>query len=530
MATMRHNLRRLLPVLMGGGGAEVPLFADGFESGDLTAWSSTTGTDISVSEAAALIGTYGFAMLIDDTNAKYVQDDMLNAEKHYRFRFYIDPNTVTMAAGNIFNMFTTGSITGYSIIITLEYNDSVYKIRLSVRLDSGSYAYFDRVVLTDEPHYIEVEWKAATADGANDGYAKLWVDGSLRQTSASLDNDTTVVRIAYLGAISGLDVGTSGTIFFDAFESRRSTYIGPAEAPTWASYTTRLADAPVAVSSHGFVELSGLLYSVSGGHQTYVYAYNPATNTWTEKADYPIGVQSLCVRAVNGKLYGIGGHNSDTHVFYGDVYEYDPAANTWTQKTSMPTPREDFGSAVIDGKIYCFGGLTDTPADYTPTKVLEIYDPATDTWDVTKADMPDYKHFGDFGEAVDGKIYAIGGSNTFADYPLITPHNTIYEYDPGTDTWAIKAACVGSTSYREIVALNGKIYQIGGCTISNYHLTSSIYTYTPATDTWEALCLEGGAPYLASYVAFEVYNGSIYMCGGVYSKGSSVNYLYRLDL
>jgi hypothetical protein len=32
---------------------------------------------------------------------------------------------------------------------------------------------------------------------------------------------------ARLGAASGVDTGTRGTYFFDAFESRRSTYIGP---------------------------------------------------------------------------------------------------------------------------------------------------------------------------------------------------------------------------------------------------------------------------------------------------------------
>jgi hypothetical protein len=30
-----------------------------------------------------------------------------------------------------------------------------------------------------------------------------------------------------LGAVAGIDSGTRGTIFFDAFESRRQSYIGP---------------------------------------------------------------------------------------------------------------------------------------------------------------------------------------------------------------------------------------------------------------------------------------------------------------
>jgi hypothetical protein len=32
---------------------------------------------------------------------------------------------------------------------------------------------------------------------------------------------------ARLGALAGMDVGTSGTYYFDAFESRRQSYIGP---------------------------------------------------------------------------------------------------------------------------------------------------------------------------------------------------------------------------------------------------------------------------------------------------------------
>jgi hypothetical protein len=30
-----------------------------------------------------------------------------------------------------------------------------------------------------------------------------------------------------LGAVSGIDAGTLGTYYMDAFESRRQTYIGP---------------------------------------------------------------------------------------------------------------------------------------------------------------------------------------------------------------------------------------------------------------------------------------------------------------
>jgi len=31
-------------------------------------------------------------------------------------------------------------------------------------------------MITDAPHYIEIDWKAATAVGANNGMITLWVD------------------------------------------------------------------------------------------------------------------------------------------------------------------------------------------------------------------------------------------------------------------------------------------------------------------------------------------------------------------
>ena len=46
-----------------------------------------------------------------------------------------------------------------------------------------------------------------------------------------IDNDTMVVDRVRLGAVSGVDSGTRGTYYFDAFESRSEGYIGQAAMP-----------------------------------------------------------------------------------------------------------------------------------------------------------------------------------------------------------------------------------------------------------------------------------------------------------
>ncbi|MCH8289930.1 hypothetical protein IH992_02335 [Candidatus Poribacteria bacterium] len=47
----------------------------------------------------------------------------------------------------------------------------------------------------------------------------------------------------------------------------------------------------------------------------------------------------------------------------------------WTKKADMPTHREDFAAGVVNGKIYVIGG-----GHGGVFATVEEYDPATDTW------------------------------------------------------------------------------------------------------------------------------------------------------
>src|SRR5829696_6572388 len=58
------------------------IFADGFETGDLSAWSSSVidAGDLSVSAADALAGSQGLQAMIDDNGAISVTNDAPNTE------------------------------------------------------------------------------------------------------------------------------------------------------------------------------------------------------------------------------------------------------------------------------------------------------------------------------------------------------------------------------------------------------------------------------------------------------------------
>ncbi|HSJ85626.1 MAG TPA: metallophosphoesterase family protein, partial [Anaerolineales bacterium] len=71
------------------------IFKDGFESGNLSAWtaSSTNGGNLSVSANSALSGIYGLKATFTNTTTMFVRDDSPNAEPRYRARFSFDPNS-----------------------------------------------------------------------------------------------------------------------------------------------------------------------------------------------------------------------------------------------------------------------------------------------------------------------------------------------------------------------------------------------------------------------------------------------------
>ena len=206
------------------------IFADSFESGNLSAWTSNSNDlgDLSVSTAAALVGSRGLQAVIDDINSIHVTDDTPNAEPRYRVRFYFDPNSISMLSGDTHFIFRGYS--GASTIVLrvqFRFSNGNYQLRVGLVNDGSTFANSSWLTISDAPHAIELDWRASTGVGANNGGLTLWIDGVQQANLTGVDNDTRRIDRARLGAVSGVDTGTNGTYYFDAFESRRQNYIGP---------------------------------------------------------------------------------------------------------------------------------------------------------------------------------------------------------------------------------------------------------------------------------------------------------------
>jgi hypothetical protein len=166
--------------------------------------------------------------VIDDNNSINVTDESPNAESRYRARFYFDPNSITMLDNEDFYLLHGYSGTStVTLRIKFRQSSGAYQIQSSLLNDSSTWILSSWITISDAPHSIELDWQASTAVGANNGGLTLWVDGLQQANLSGVDNDTQRIDRVRLGAVTGLSSGTRGTCYFDQFESRRQTYIGP---------------------------------------------------------------------------------------------------------------------------------------------------------------------------------------------------------------------------------------------------------------------------------------------------------------
>jgi hypothetical protein len=206
------------------------IFADGFESGNFSAWSAsvTNNGALSVSTAAALVQTYGMRANINSNTSIYVTDNSPVNEARYRARFYFNPNGITMANNNalylLYGLTSSGAVT---VRVEFGWSGSAYRIRAALSNNSTTFTATSWFTISNAPHVIEIDWRAATAPGAANGGLTLWLDNVQRANLTGISNDAHRIETVRLGAVAGIDSGTRGVTYFDAFQSNRQTYIGP---------------------------------------------------------------------------------------------------------------------------------------------------------------------------------------------------------------------------------------------------------------------------------------------------------------
>jgi len=138
-------------------------------------------------------------------------------------------------------------------------------------------------------------------------------------------------------------------------------------------------------------------YVLGGTNSNYanygtLYEYDPANDQWTQKSTYPVTnqgnswVRMPFVFTLNNKGYVSCGEVRKTvgiGVDYSkETYEYDPVTDKWTRKADFPGDGRLSGTAFVrDGKAYCgLGGNIDVNLMNVFYNDVYSYDAATDKW------------------------------------------------------------------------------------------------------------------------------------------------------
>jgi len=292
---------------------------------------------------------------------------------------------------------------------------------------------------------------------------------------------------------------------------------------TW----TRRADMPTARQGVVAAAVDGIIYAIGGNlgrdaggdiNLSTVEAYDPATDTWTKKADMPTARAQPAIAVVDGKVYVIGGYGEDNRILSA-VEAYDPATDTWTKKADMPTAIWASDACVVDGRIYISGGATLWDFPFGILATVQVYDPATDTW-TQATDMPRAR-FGHTASVVDGNMYIIGGSDT-----IVGDFSTVDVYNPATDTWTTAADFPNPRSQPTAAVVDRKIYVIGGMNPPpgpEMTVLSTVEEYAPGVQQVTAVEMEAGTwtqkadmPTGRAISGSAVVDGKIYVIGGAH--------------
>ena len=114
------------------------------------------------------------------------------------------------------------------------------------------------------------------------------------------------------------------------------------------------------------------------------YEYNPVTDTWTQKASFPgLGRIDAFSFAAAAKGYIGTGHYYPwaqvQHIYLKDLWEYNPATNSWSQKADYPGgQRIGCASFTVDNRGYVGTGYD--PINNKYKRDFWAYYPSTNIW------------------------------------------------------------------------------------------------------------------------------------------------------
>ena len=217
--------------------------------------------------------------------------------------------------------------------------------------------------------------------------------------------------------------------------------------------------------------------------------------SWQTLAPMPTARQELATAVLNGKIYAIGGYDSSgtpTNI----VEVYDPTTNTWTSAHPIPVALHHNSAAVAAGKLYSFGG---------PSTQTFVYDELIDSWSAV-ASMLFFHALTPAVGVFNDKIYVAGGANGGAGNRM---QNAVEVYDPVANTWSALQPMRVGRNHCGGAFIDGKFYVVGGRRVIRALDANEVYD--PQTNTWAP---QAPLPTPRAGIGVAAVNGELFVFGG----------------
>jgi N-acetylneuraminic acid mutarotase len=295
-------------------------------------------------------------------------------------------------------------------------------------------------------------------------------------------------------------------------DSGGSTFVPVA---TLSANTTRFVDNDVSATAQFCYRVRATAGAQSSAFSDVVCATAkvPPLGAWLTRTTMPTARQEMAAAEYNGEVFVVGGLDKDG-IPHATLEIYKPATATWRTGAMLPSPRHHLGVVRIGARIYAVGGFVGAFPGWSGTSDLWEYDPAANQWQ-RRASMPEPRG-GHAAVAVNGRIYVVGGVRDHAD----PEHSakTVLIYDPATDSWTTGAPMLVGREHLAAAAIGNRVYVVGGRETTNQSQFGSTTTnfstleaYDVTTNTWQQL---SPMPTARGGLFAEAWQGRLYVFGG----------------
>ena len=272
-------------------------------------------------------------------------------------------------------------------------------------------------------------------------------------------------------------------------------------------------------------------YIGTGVYQNYMYLedmweYDTETGVWTQKADYPEGkVRGPMAFTLNNKAYvGLGYRENGTNEGekMDTFYEYDPMSNSWTRKHDYPGGWDQYDNrdaAVLNGKGYYFTGEPMDKSGGTNTRGWGVnlyeYEPSSDRWTlISTLTEPYYGYWYSChisAEAIGSHLYVYTRNH---DGNWGRDGVAFYQYNMEYNTWVGKNCEIIPLTYTkmESFVMGGCFYLFSGNLYGAVH-NNIVYKYNPVSETWMENAISEPKIFRFNPVNLMI-NGKLYYGGG----------------